>query len=94
MPEVACPDLGDIGSIIRLIDLTAKGMNVIQKQNEDPDRPGLPRLRMVGHVMVRVAHSTVFRDFLVPSYMAARQLGYRGTYQRWNELVEEARVRL
>jgi hypothetical protein len=94
MPNHPCPDLGDIAGIAKLREITARGMDNLEKGNTDPKNPKLPRLRMVGTVMVRVPHTVVFREILVPSYMAAKRLGYRGTYQRWQELVQECRTPL
>ncbi len=90
MPDVGePPNLGDIAGIVRLLDSTAKTYAEIVRENTDPKNPGLPRLRMLGGQMVRIPHKTLYRGLLHPRYSAAKTLGYRGTIDRWSELVTE-----
>lgn len=88
--EVDPPNLGDIAGIVKLIDATAKSYVQLIRENTDPKNPSLPRLRLVGGRMVRIPHKMLYKDLLGPSYLAAKSLGYRGTFERWGELVWEA----
>lgn len=88
--EVDPPDLGDIGGIVRLINATAKTYAQLLRENTDPKNPSQPRLRMVGGRMLRIPHKMLYRDLLGPSYGAAKALGYRGTFERWGEIIWEA----
>ena len=90
MPDVGCPDLGDIKGIIHLIDSTVKTYLRMVQDNTDPTNANQPRLRMVGGQMVRVPHKVLYNDLLVPSYQQAKTLGYRGTFERWGELLWES----
>jgi len=93
LPEVP-PNLqlhmGDIPGICRLIDATARTFAQLVRENTDPRNPSLPRLRLVGGQMMRLPHKMLFKDLLGPSYSAAKSLGYRGTFERWGEMVQEA----
>ena len=90
LPEVGDPHLGDIAGIARLMDATAKTFAQLVRENTDPKNPSLPRLRLVGGQMMRLPHKMLFKDLLGPSYVAAKSLGYRGTFERWGEMVQEA----
>ena len=86
----APPNLGDIAGIVRLIDATIKTYAQLVRENTDPKSPNLPRLRLVGGQMIRIPHKALYKDLLGPSYVAAKALGYRGTFERWGELIDEA----
>lgn len=90
MQEVDPPNLGDIAGIVRLIDATAKTFAQLVRENTDPKNPKLPRLRLVGGRMIRIPHGSLYKDLLGPSYIAAKALGYRGTFERWGEMIKEA----
>ena len=83
------PDIGDIGGIIKLLNATIKSYNQLVISNTDPENPNLARLRLVGGVMIRVPHKTLYQQIIEPSYQEARELGYRGTLDRWRELLQE-----
>ncbi len=93
MPEVP-PDLdlqmGNIAGIAKLMDATARTFAQLVRENTDPRNPSLPRLRLVGGQMMRLPHKMLYKDLLGPSYVAAKALGYRGTFERWGEMVQEA----
>lgn len=89
VPDAAPPNLGDIGGICRLIDTTAKAYAQRVEDNIDPKNPSLPRLRLVGGLLVRVPHKVIFKEVIQPSFKTAKALGYRGTYERWSEMVLE-----
>ena len=89
MPDVGEPNLGDIVGIIRLIDDTVKSYSELVTRNTDPVT-GLPKMRLVGGLLMRVPHKMLYRDLVEPSYKAAKQLGYRGTMERWGEVLQEA----
>jgi hypothetical protein len=90
MSDAEPPDLGDIGGICKLIDATAKTYARLVRENTDPGNPRLTRLRMVGGTMVRIPHKAILKNVLGPSYVSAKALGYRGTFERWGDLVWEA----
>jgi hypothetical protein len=90
LPDVPEPHLGDIVGIAKLMDATAKTFAQLVRENTDPKNPSLPRLRLVGGQMMRLPHKMLFKDLLGPSYVAAKSLGYRGTFERWGEMVQEA----
>lgn len=90
IPNVDPPDLGDIGGIFRLIDSTAKNYVALIQNNIDPTHPSLPRLRMVGGMFVRIPNNMICKGLIGPSYLEAKKLGYRGTIDRWCEIITEA----
>ena len=90
MPDVPAPNLGDIMGICKLLDATALIYTNLVRRNADPQNPSQPRLRIVGGQLTRLPHKVFFHDLVGPSFMKARRLGYRGTYQRWGELLREA----
>lgn len=83
------PDLGDIKGIIRLMQNTASGFASLVTANTDPRSPGTPRLRLVGGQFVRIPHKALFLGLAAASYREAKGLGYRGTLERWADLVQE-----
>jgi hypothetical protein len=90
LPELECPDLGDILSIVRLIDETGRTCGELIRANRDPINSNLPRLRMVGGQFVRLPHAMIYRELLSPSYNLAKSYGYRGSFERWADLVNES----
>jgi hypothetical protein len=89
-PEMEPPDLGDIMGIIRLIDTTAKTYEQIVRANADPNDPTLPRMRIVGNTITRIPHKALYKQVFGPTFQQAKRLGYKGTFQRWTELLQEA----
>src|SRR5208337_131124 len=90
LPDVGeLPNLGDIPGICKLIDETATTYEAAVKENTDPKDPSLPRLRFVGSKMIRLPHKALLTKTLKPAYKAAKALGYKGTFERWGELVQE-----
>ncbi len=90
LPDIPAPDLGDIVGIIKLIDATVKSYVQLVVANTDPTHPELPRLRMIGGVIMRVSHKMIFRELYGPSFKQAKSLGYRGSLERWSEILQEA----
>lgn len=88
--EVEPPNLGDIPAICQLLDTTAKSYAQRILDNTDPNNPKLPRLRLVGGQFVRVPHHVILKEILAPSFKSAKALGYRGTMERWHEMIQEA----
>jgi hypothetical protein len=84
------PNLGDILGMIRLIDETAKSYLRLVNLNTDPNDPELPRMRLIGGVIVRIPHKILYKKFFNPSYNQAKELGYRGSLTRWGEILQEA----
>lgn len=89
LPPVSDKELGDIVNIIRLAEATAVAFTELVAINTDPNNPALPRLRLVGGQLLRLPHETLWAPLLKPSFQEAKQLGYRGTYQRWGEIVKD-----
>ena len=89
LPDVEPPDLGDIPGICKLLDQTAHAYALVIRENSDPKDPSQPRLRMVGNKMMRLPHKALFKELMPPTYKAAKALGYKGTLERWSELVQE-----
>lgn len=83
------PNLGDIVGICTLIDKTVKMHATIIRENTDPKDPSLPRIRMVGNRMMRLSHKTLLYGLMEEGFKEAKALGYKGTLERWGELVEE-----
>lgn len=79
-----------IMDIIRLVDDTAKSYERLVKANTDPRDPTQPRMRIIGGVFMRIPHQAFYKQLFGPSYKQAKKLGYRGTFQRWGELLQEA----
>ena len=91
MPQVSePPNLGDIPGIVKLIESTAKHYEAMVKENTCPKNPALPRLRLVGGYFIRIPHKDLYKAILMPSYVSAKALGYRGTFERWTEMVYDA----
>jgi hypothetical protein len=90
MPDVPAPNLGDITGIVKLIDVTAKTYAQMIQENTDPKNPSLPRLRLVGGLLMRIPHKMLYKDMLGPSFLAAKALGYRGTFESWGETIWDA----
>jgi hypothetical protein len=90
LPNAEAPDLGNIVGICNLIDATAKAYARLLVANTDPGNPALPRLRLIGGVMMRIPHQMLCKEILGPSYKEARRLGYKGSLERWGEHVRDA----
>lgn len=89
-PEiVGDPNLGNVMEICKLIDETRKVFDRLIKANIDPRNPKLPRLRIVGGQMLRLSHKTVCQGMVEPSFSKAKDFGYRGTQERWMEMILE-----
>lgn len=84
------PNLGDIPGIVKLIESTARTYTDMVKENTDPKNHSLPRLRLVGGYFMRIPHKDLYKAILMPSYVSAKALGYRGTFERWTEMIYEA----
>ncbi len=84
------PDLGNLTGIVNLIEETAKSHARLITENTDPKNPTQPRLRLVGGLLMRVPHKMLYKDLLGPSFIQAKALGYRGTFERWGEMIWEA----
>ena len=90
LPDVGePPNLGDIVGICKLIDKTAATYAHVVRENSDPKDPSQPRLRFVGNKLMRLPHKALFHELMKPTFKEAKALGYRGTIERWSELVEE-----
>jgi hypothetical protein len=79
--------LGNIYAISKLIDDTRDQFVAAVKANTDPKNPALPRLRMIGGRMMRLPHKMVCHGLVGPSFVQAKSYGFRGTKERWFEMV-------
>lgn len=90
LPDVGePPNLGDIAGICKLLDQTAHAYARVIRDNADPNDPNQPRLRFVGSKLIRLPHKALLVNLLKPTFKEAKALGYRGTIERWGELVQE-----
>jgi len=90
LPEIGeMPNLGDIPGICKLLDQTAHAYALVIRENSDPNDPSQPRLRFVGNKLMRLPHKALFTELMKPTYKEAKALGYKGTIERWSELVQE-----
>jgi hypothetical protein len=76
------PNIGDIIGIIRIITQTAIDYSEALKLPQ-------PKLCFVGGVLVRPTVNSMFKSIFKPSFQQAKSIGYRGSYERWEELVKE-----
>lgn len=82
-------NLGDLFAISKLIDKTRVEFDKIIKANTDPLNPEKTRLRIVGGQIMRLPHKMILQTFSTTSFATAKDLGYRGTKERWVEMVME-----
>ena len=82
-------DSGNIPAITSLAEQTWAEYDGRATANEEPDQPQKPRLRLIGHRLMRIPFHQIWREVLGPSYDIARQLGYRGDFQGWQQFVKE-----
>jgi len=76
-------------AICRLMDATRVEFDKVIKANTDPKDPSKPRLRMVGGQMMRLPHKMVINGISGTSFVHAKQIGFRGSKERWIEMVME-----
>ncbi len=88
--EVPAPEMGNVVGIMHLAKNTFREGVRRQARNTDPKNPALPRLRMVGAILLRVPHTDVWRELLRQSFEQAQVMGYKGTLERWETIVDEA----
>jgi hypothetical protein len=81
--------LGDIPGIIKVAQETAEEFLRRQAECRDPHNPSQPKFRWVGTQLIRPPRETIWMDVVRPSYAIVKQLGYRGTLQRWDEICME-----
>lgn len=84
------PDLGNIPGICQLAQATWEEYDQRATANETPNQPQMPRLQMIGGRLMRIPFHQIWREVVSPAYLKAKELGYLGTYQRWEELVKES----
>ena len=74
------PDLGNITGIVNLIEETAKSHARLVTENTDPKNPALPRLRLVGGLLMRVPHKMLYKDLLGPELHSSEGLRVSGHF--------------
>jgi hypothetical protein len=84
------PGASNIPAICSLAEQTWQDYRRRAASNEDPQRPQVPRLRLVGGQLMRIPFHYIFKEVLGPSYDCARSLGYLGTYEKWCQFVKES----
>ena len=82
------PDLGNIPQIHQLAEQTWAEYDRRATANEEPNFPQRPRLRLVAGRLMRIPFHHIFKEVVGQSYDIARELGYRGDYPKWCELVK------
>ena len=75
--------------IIHLATQTAEEYTKLIKNNADPKHPEKPRLRLVAGVLIRLPDTAFWSTVLLPSFLTARTLGYRGDYERWKTICKK-----
>jgi hypothetical protein len=81
--------LGDIMGIIRVATTTAEEFLVHLEDCRNPLCPNQPKLRWMGTQLVRPSRGEVWSEVVKPAYTLAQELGYRGAFERWNEICLE-----
>lgn len=76
----------DLVGIVQLAQATAEEI----LSYRDPHNPSLNKISWVGTQLMRVPEAAVMKEVLPPSYIIAKEIGYRGTYQHWCEFCREA----
>lgn len=89
-PDAPLPDMGNVAGIMHLAFQTFREGVRRQAHNSDPKNPALPRLRMFGTHLMRVPHKDIWTGLLRQSFEQAQQMGFKGTPQRWESIVEES----
>jgi len=83
------PDFGNFPALNSLAQQTWAEYDSRATANEEPTRPQMPRLRMIGHRLMRIPFHQIWREVLGPSYDIARQLGYMEDFHKWQQFVKE-----
>jgi|ERR1700739_357731 len=78
LPEVPPGSLvGDLMGMIQLAQATAEQLAIAR------------RIRWVGTLMIRVPEEALWKEILPASFTTAKQLGYRGDFERWSIICKE-----
>jgi hypothetical protein len=85
LPEVPPGRLGDLVSIVKLAEATAKEY----LHHQDPHNPKLPKLCWAGTQLIRMPSKISWADMIHDSYPTAKKLGYRGSLEKWSEVCED-----
>ena len=89
LPEPpAGSNLGDIPGIIKVAQDTADEFVRRVAECRDPLKPE-PKLRWVGTQLLRPTREMIWLEVIRPAYAIAKKLGYRGTFERWDEICLE-----
>jgi hypothetical protein len=80
----------NIPQISRLAEQTWAEYDLRATNNEEPNCPQRPRLRMLGGRLMRIPFHQIWREVVEPSYFAAQTLGYLGDYRKWEALVKDS----
>lgn len=88
--DAPIPAMGNIVGIMQLAKSTFREGVKRQMRNSDPMNPKIPRLQMMGTMLLRVPHADIWKQLLRLSFEQAQQMGYKGTPERWEAIVEEA----
>lgn len=74
--------LGDLMGIIQLAQATAKEY---LKRSTDSK----PKFFWVGTQLMRITSEMIWDDILKPSFIVAKELGYRGDHDRWASVCKD-----
>jgi len=83
------PNLGDVMGICKLINETRDVFDGMVKANTDPKNPKLTRMRLVGGILMRLPDKMVCKGVFGASFLKAKSIGYKGTQERWTEMILE-----
>jgi hypothetical protein len=90
LPEApATETLGDLMGILRLARATAELFIEQREGNRDPTNPALFKLRTVGVHIMRLPDSVFWTGILQPSYVTAKALGYRSSFDCWSTICKD-----
>ena len=77
-PKIEVPKnlLGDILAVCELVSAVNKEFNS-------------KKFKWVGTQLIRVPDAIIWEEILKPSFLAAKEIGYRGDFERWCEICKE-----
>lgn len=74
----------------QLVESTAREYTKRRARNTDPKNPDLPRLQLIGVLMIRIPHLNVWNQLVKQSFEQAQAMGFKETIQCWGDRVKVA----
>jgi hypothetical protein len=78
--------------IAKIIQNTLKQYHEVVVDNQDPNNPLLPKLRIIGDQILRIPFTMIWNNLVADSYIQALQSGYKSSFIRWKQILDEART--